>query len=118
MHRNYGPDPDDDPFTEESLRTARAMMRLDEFEVRCPAAAADLVRIAGGRERVVSILPDDDPHCDWSALCEDQPVPRGTQLAGRRDQVAVYVRATHPSIDDSSNAGRLFGSQWIWEDEL
>lgn len=119
MHRNYGPDPDDDPFTEESLRTAKAMMHLDEFEARCPAAAADLVRIAGGRERVVSVLPDEDPHCEWSALCEDQPVTRDKrQLPGRRDRMAVYVRATHPSIEDSSNAGHLFGSLWVWEDEL
>lgn len=98
---------------------AQSMMYLPEFEAKCPVVAADLVRIAGGRGRVVSVLPDDDPHCEWSALCEDQPVPRDVhQLPGRRDRVAVYVRATHPAIEDSSNAGRLFGSQWVWEDEL
>jgi hypothetical protein len=103
-----------EPMTEEELRMAQSMMRFDGFEKKYPRAAGELARMAGGREKVLSILPDDDCHCEWSALCEDQPVAMSMhQIAGRRDRVAVYVRSSHPYFEEHPTA-----SPWVWEDEL
>ncbi len=103
-----------DSFDDFLNRLAEQVMGLPEFERRMPRSAAELVRLAGGKGNVLTILPDEDDHCEYSALCQDQPGPRGMQLPGRRDRIAMCVRGTHPSLEGQ----HIEGTVWVWEDDL
>lgn len=82
-------------------------MTMEQFELHRPKAARSLRAFARGAE-VVTILPEYDDHCLFSAML------RG---ADERDNIAVLVSATHPMamVGDEYTPGE---PTWWWEEDL
>lgn len=82
-------------------------MDLDGFCARYPMAGRKLKAVCERHELSVrSVLPDDDPHCEFSAMFEDPAGDCG---------ILVYVRTTHPTF---CGYPPRHGPVWLSEEEL